>query len=91
MSYMILNRLIFSIIVMMIISSPFASGYFTDSPKAQFSKGIDPHEVECKENLQLVFKITDFSPACVKSTSVEKLIERGWASDHDPHHMNIMK
>lgn len=76
---------------MMTISIPLASGYFIDSPKEQFSKGIDPHDVKCKENYELVFKNTDFSPACVKSTSVHKLIERGWASDHDPYHMDMMK
>ena len=75
----------------MIFSIPFASGYSPDSPKEQFSKGIDPHKVKCNENFELVFKKSNFSPACVKPSSVQKLIERGWASDHDPHHMNMMK
>ena len=73
--------------VFTVISVPFASGYSGDSPREQFSKGIDPHDVKCKENFEIVFKNSDFSPACVKSTSVQKLIERNWASDHDPYHM----
>ena len=88
---MLHNNLIFSVLILMIISIPFASGYSLGSPGEQFSKGIDPHQVECRENFHLVFKSTDFTPACVKSTSVQKLIERGWASDHDPVHMDMMK
>lgn len=81
-----LNTIFGLFFVSMIISFPSASGYSMDSPKEQFSKGIDPHDVKCKEGFELVFKNTDFSPACVKSASVHELIERGWASDHDPYH-----
>ena len=88
---MLRQKLIFSVIIMMIFSIPFVSGYSIGSPAEQFSKGIDPHKVECKENYNLVFKNVDFTPACVKSTSVHKLIERGWATDHDPNHMDMMK
>jgi len=54
------------------------------SPLKQFSFGIAPHEVQCKEGFSLVFKNTNFHPACVQSSSAQKLIERGWASDHSP-------
>ena len=56
------------------------------SPKKQIATGIDPHNVMCKEGLELIFKNSNFQPACVKSSSVAKLIERGWASEHNPHH-----
>jgi len=46
------------------------------SPKKQFDAGSA--SIICKEDLQLIFKITDNSPACVKSSTAEKLIERGW-------------
>ncbi|MDH3203299.1 MAG: hypothetical protein OEL81_01310 [Nitrosopumilus sp.] len=36
-------------------------------------------EIACKKGLDLIFKITDDSPACVRSNSISKLIERGWA------------
>lgn len=68
----------------MIISFPLAMGYVADSPKSQYTEGTDPHDVICNESLELVFKNSDNSPACVKSTSVSKLVERGWASDHKP-------
>ena len=50
------------------------------SPRAQISLGVPLDEISCKEGLHLVFKLRDNSPACVKPSSVEKLIERGWAS-----------
>jgi hypothetical protein len=60
------------------------------SPLKQFSKEIDPHEVQCNEGFSLVFKKTNFNPACVKPSSVQKLVERGWASDHSPEqHMKM--
>jgi hypothetical protein len=37
-------------------SMPLASGFSIDSPKEQFSNGIDPHDVKCKETFELVFK-----------------------------------
>ena len=51
---------------------------FVMSPKKQFNLGLDSQEILCKENLVLIQKY-DGSPACVKSTSLEKLIEHGWA------------
>ena len=56
------------------------------SPKKQMATGIDPHNVMCKEGLELIFKSSNFQPACVKPSSVEKLIERGWADKHNPNH-----
>jgi len=47
-------------------------------PIKQIANGISPENVICKEGMQLVFKNTYNSPACVKSTTVDKLIERGW-------------
>jgi len=49
------------------------------TPLKQIKNGIIPSEIICKEGLQLVFKNTDDGPACVKPTSVNKLIERNWA------------
>ncbi len=48
------------------------------TPKQQTDVGILPSEVECKEGLELIFKYNG-SPACVKPSTAEKLIERGWA------------
>jgi len=50
-----------------------------DPPLKQIAQGISPNEIICKEGLNLIFKSTNNSPACVKPQTVEKLIERGWA------------
>jgi len=49
------------------------------SPKRQVTQGIAPNEVICKEGLVLIFKING-NEACVKPTSVNTLLQRGWAS-----------
>ena len=52
--------------------------HFKLAPLKQIVNGISPENIACKESMQLVFKNTDNSPACVKSTTVDKLIQRGW-------------
>ncbi len=49
-------------------------------PLKQMKNVIKPETVVCNEGLELIFKSTDGSPACVKPKTAEKLIERGWAS-----------
>ena len=48
-------------------------------PLKQIQDGTDPTNVTCTEGLELVMKVSNGQPACVKPSSVEKLIERGWA------------
>lgn len=50
------------------------------SPKKQMDDGVAPNDVVCKEGLDLLIKTSDGSAACVKSSSVETLIARGWGS-----------
>jgi len=47
-------------------------------PLKQISSGTLPENVTCKESLVLIFKATDNSPACVKQSTAQKLLERGW-------------
>ncbi len=47
-------------------------------PNQQLKNNIAPADISCKIDLVLIFKASNKSPACVKSTSAEKLIERGW-------------
>ena len=47
------------------------------SPLKQIKSGIVPENVVCKEGLDLIFKLNG-QPACVKTTSVQKLIAWGW-------------
>jgi len=49
------------------------------SPIKQIRMGTAPDEIQCNDGLELIFKSTNGSPACVKPKTVEKLIERGWA------------
>ena len=55
-----------------------AIAYFP-SPLKQISDGVLPENVTCTEGLVIILKSTNNSPACVKPSSVEKLIQRGWA------------
>ncbi|KKM02657.1 hypothetical protein LCGC14_1782250 [marine sediment metagenome] len=48
-------------------------------PLKQINEGVSPDHVTCTEGLELVLKKSNGMPACVKPTSVEKLIARGWA------------
>ncbi len=47
-------------------------------PLKQINHGIDPVEVTCKPNFELIFKSSDNSPSCVNPKTAEKLVERGW-------------
>jgi len=49
------------------------------SPKQQVINGVAHDQIICIDGLQLVFKLSDGSPACVKEQSIPKLIQWGWA------------
>jgi len=53
------------------------------SPLKQMAMGIDARDVKCKDGFEIVFKATNGMPACVKSSSVDRLVEIGWASSQD--------
>jgi carboxymethylenebutenolidase len=48
------------------------------SPIEQYQDGISIDKIVCSDDLQLIMKKIDGKPACVRSSSVQKLIERGW-------------
>ena len=48
------------------------------SPLKQLQSGILRGDIQCKAGLELVFKSSDNSPACVMPKTAEKLIERYW-------------
>lgn len=56
----------------------YAIAYFPP-PLKQISDGVEPTRVTCTEGLELVIKFSNGLPACVKPSSVAKLIEREWA------------
>ncbi len=47
-------------------------------PLKQIKHGVLAHDVKCKSGFSLVLKLSDNSPACVKTSSVDKLVARGW-------------
>ncbi|WP_428323815.1 hypothetical protein [Nitrosopumilus sp.] len=66
--------IIFTIFFLVVIQSSFGD---IESPKKQIKLGIMPEKVTCNEGLVLMLKISGM-PACVKSTTAERLEERGW-------------
>ncbi|MDE1770156.1 MAG: hypothetical protein KGI28_06350 [Thaumarchaeota archaeon] len=50
------------------------------SPLKQFQSGVAAKSVQCQSGFSLVLKAEDSSPACVHSSSVQILIQRGWAA-----------
>lgn len=48
------------------------------SPLVQFRSDVPANMVQCAEGLELIMKKSNGMPACVKPTSVQILIERGW-------------
>ncbi len=49
------------------------------SPLGQYYYGISLDLIGCNDGLDLVFKSSNWHPACVSPTSVDRLIEIGWA------------
>ena len=50
-------------------------------PLKQISDGVLPENVTCTEGLIIILKSSNNSPACVKPSSADKLIQRGWATE----------
>lgn len=61
------------------------------SPLRQLMEGTDPHEIQCKMGQHLVFKASNWRPACINESSLDILMSRGWVSSHDPSHDDLMK
>ena len=82
-----MHQKLFSILVVIfLVSSPYTFQHSSSleksrvsTPLHQFMMKIPINQIVCPDNLQLVMKKSDGSPACVRTSSVSKLIERGWA------------
>jgi|APSaa5957512535_1039671.scaffolds.fasta_scaffold05322_5 membrane dipeptidase len=59
-----------------------AIAYFPP-PLKQILDGVVPENVTCTEGLVIALKALDNSPVCLKPTSIEKLIQRGWAIEKE--------
>jgi len=49
------------------------------SPYMQLSNGINPSEVICKTGLELLMKVSNGDPVCLKPSSVDRLRSIGFA------------
>jgi len=74
--FMIISFLLFSTVEKFSVADAIA---FFPPPLKQIKEGIEPSNVTCTEGLELVLKQSNGKPACLKPSSIEKLIERGWA------------
>lgn len=52
-----------------------------EKPLKQIMHGALPKDVSCNNDLILILKYSDGSPACVKPSTVPTLLERGWGQD----------
>ncbi len=50
-----------------------------DPPRVQIDNGVEPENVKCDSDKELLLKKTDGKPVCVFSSTAEKLINRNWA------------
>jgi len=47
------------------------------SPRHQVAAGIDAENVECREGFELVMKVSNGNPLCLKERTATKLVEKG--------------
>jgi|SRR5437867_8452901 len=78
-----------SIIIILVIISSTAALVFAqvapyipglESPLQQFRSGIKIQDIRCQPLFTLIMKSDDGSPACVKPSTAQKLVERGWGT-----------
>lgn len=74
------TKILIPLIAFFIISSTFPIIQINAelAPLQQLKQG-PPTEVVCADGFQLVLKQSNGTPKCIKLSSVEKLIQRGWA------------
>lgn len=94
---MIKNRFVFvlfpfilSLFIVSSIDTLDAIAYFPP-PYKQIADGVLPENVTCTEGLEIILKSSDNLPVCVKPSSVEKLVQRGWATEKMPNLISDVK
>lgn len=60
-----------------------------EPPLKQLAEGTEPHAIQCADDQRLVFKASNWRPACVNESSYAILLERGWVSTHDPSYEEL--
>ncbi len=77
--YFLLTILVAISLVSGTVVMSYGASTIIPSPKAQLELGISSANVVCKPGLDLIIRAISETPACVKSTSSEKLVQKGWA------------
>lgn len=54
--------------------------YMGIAPLRQVESGVEPEDVTCSSDMELILKNSNGSPACVKPTTAERLIQLGWGT-----------
>ena len=54
------------------------------SPLKQIDNGIPTENITCSSDLELIYKTSNKYPVCVKHSTAEKLVQRGWAIRGQP-------
>ncbi len=54
--------------------------YIGMAPLRQVESGVAPEDVTCSSDMELILKNSNNSPACVKPTTAERLIQLGWGT-----------
>lgn len=60
-------------------STPTSNTKMILSPKKQMKSGVLPIDVVCNTGKNLLFKVSNEMPVCLKVKSIPKLVDRGWA------------
>ena len=88
MHYVIVSIILFSTIIGISQIGIVESIAYHSPPLKQIRDGVEPTQVTCTKELELVLKSSNGKPACIKPNSVAKLIERGWAIHILPNYEN---
>ncbi len=81
---MITNTLLVLILIIT-ISISFSPVFSQGTPLEQFKFGITLDKITCKVGYDLIIKAGTWYPACVKPSTVNRLIEIGWALNKTQH------
>lgn len=81
---------LFAVMIFLVIPFGYASAK-THSPLQQIVMGVDPHNIQCDSGKKLVFKASNWRPACVDESSFGILLSRGWIASNEPSSNDLMK
>lgn len=76
-----MKTILFFLVILCVVMLPSVQSIYAqyDPPLQQFKSGIELDKIKCKPSYELVMKKTNGNPACLRSETVSKLIEWGWA------------